>query len=83
MSFYSLPERQHAILNMIIFLWDVEMGNEISKRLGMWLHNVHMQSALFDYEILLAFLHECTVKGVAIHDFGFSVILKRWLEPHP
>ena len=24
-----------------------------------------------------------TVKGVAIHDFGFSVILKRWLEPHP
>ena len=24
-----------------------------------------------------------TVKGVAIHDFGFSMILKRWLEPHP
>ena len=47
MSFYSLPDRQHAILNMIIqfFLWDVEMGNEILMRIWTW---VHMQPALFD-----------------------------------
>lgn len=64
MSFYSKADRQHAILNMIIFFcgllkWVMKFGRD----LGSWLH---MQPALFDSEILLAFLHECSLFSNAI-----------------